>query len=229
MHITENTMGVLKNFATINQSLFIRKTDGGKKVITTLSGAENIIAKATVDESFPQDIAIYDLNEFLNTLSLFNEPQLGFDSDSFMAIKEKNGRTSCKYMYAPVEIMKKAPEDGLKMPSVDVEFVLSEANLAQIVKASTVMGLEDVTIKAEGTEIVLAIHDKKNPTSNTFDLVVGECAEGTSFNVDFKIDNFKFVEDGYKVEISTKMLSHFVGLVQGMEYWVAIESSSTFG
>lgn len=228
MHITENTMNILKNFAAINQSLFIRKT-GDKKVLTTLSGAENIVAKTDVTENFPQDISIYDLNEFLNTLSLFNEPVLEFDSQSFMAIKEKNGRTSCKYMYAPSEIMKKAPAEGITMPSVDVEFLLSEANLSQIIKAATVMGLEDVTIENKGSDIVLLVHDKKNSTSNTYDVVVGVAPEDITFKVDFKIDNFKFMEDGYSVEISKGMISHFTGANKGMEYWVAVESTSTFG
>ena len=39
---------------------------------------KNIVAKATVEETFPKQVAIYDLNEFLGCLSLFKNPILTF-------------------------------------------------------------------------------------------------------------------------------------------------------
>ena len=38
-----------------------------------MSAMKNIVAKAEVEETFPQEIAIYDLNEFLGALSLFTK------------------------------------------------------------------------------------------------------------------------------------------------------------
>ena len=67
MKLSNHTTSVLKNFATINQNLVIKEGN----TITTMSAMKNIIAKAEVEETFPQEIAIYDLNEFLAAMSLF--------------------------------------------------------------------------------------------------------------------------------------------------------------
>ena len=39
--------------------------------LSTMSAMKNIVLKATVEETFEKDIAIYDLNEFLACMSLF--------------------------------------------------------------------------------------------------------------------------------------------------------------
>ena len=74
MKLSNHTTSVLKNFATINQNLVIKQ---GSEM-TTMSAMKNIIARATVEETFPQEIAIYDLNEFLGALSLFTNRILDF-------------------------------------------------------------------------------------------------------------------------------------------------------
>ena len=56
MKLSNGTATVLKNFSTINQNLVIK---AGNK-ISTMSAMKNIIAKATVEETFPREIAIFD-------------------------------------------------------------------------------------------------------------------------------------------------------------------------
>ena len=67
MKLSNETVTVLKNFSTINQNLVIKE---GTE-LTTMSALKNIVARATVKDTFPQEVAIYDLNEFLSALSLF--------------------------------------------------------------------------------------------------------------------------------------------------------------
>ena len=74
MKISEETIDVLKNFSTINQNLLIKQGN----VLTTMSSMKNIMAKATVKEDFPQEVAIYDLNEFLSAISIFQKPEFDF-------------------------------------------------------------------------------------------------------------------------------------------------------
>ena len=77
MKLSNETVSVLKNFSTINQNLVIKSGS----TITTMSAMKNIVAKADVKEDFPQDFAIYDLNEFLSVISLFTNPELEFKDD----------------------------------------------------------------------------------------------------------------------------------------------------
>ena len=43
---------------------------------------KNIVANTTVPDTFNNEFAIYDLNEFLSALSLFKDPTLSFDEKS---------------------------------------------------------------------------------------------------------------------------------------------------
>ena len=94
MKLSEHTTSILKNYANINQNLVIKE---GSELLT-MSSMKNIVAKAEVEETFPKEIAIYDLNEFLTCLSLFKSPVLDFQ-DTFVTIQEENNpKNSLKYL-----------------------------------------------------------------------------------------------------------------------------------
>ena len=88
MKLTDSTLTVLKNFAGINNSILVKK---GNK-LRTISVAKNILAEADISEDFPKDVAIYDLNQFLNGLSLHQDPNLDFSEDSYLTIREGKRR-----------------------------------------------------------------------------------------------------------------------------------------
>ena len=95
MIINNETVETLKNFAEINQSLVIETGD----VIKTVSEQTNVLAKAKLGQSFPQDFAIYDLNKFLGVLSLFAEPQFDFSEKSIKIQSEKILKTNLEKSY----------------------------------------------------------------------------------------------------------------------------------
>ena len=74
MKLSDNTLTILKNFAGINNSILVK--EGNR--LRTISVAKNILAEADITEEFPRDFAIYDLNQFLNGLSLHQDPDLDF-------------------------------------------------------------------------------------------------------------------------------------------------------
>ena len=71
MKLSDNTLSLLKNFSTINQSIYFKQ---GTR-IRTISVMKNILAEATINEELPKDFGIYDLGQFLNGLSLHNSPE----------------------------------------------------------------------------------------------------------------------------------------------------------
>ena len=95
MKLSEATKEILKNFSDINPNLMIKP---GKE-LKTISTMKNILATAQVEEDFPQDIAIYDLSEFLGVMSLFNKPTFAFD-DKSLSISEEGTKTKSKYYFA---------------------------------------------------------------------------------------------------------------------------------
>jgi hypothetical protein len=118
MKLSDKTLALLKNFAGINQSILVKQ---GSK-LRTISIAKNILAEVEITEEFPRDFAIYDLNQFLNGLSLHNDPELDFTESSYINIRE--GKRRVKYFYADPNVIISPPEKEIKLPSEDVCFQL---------------------------------------------------------------------------------------------------------
>ena len=221
MNLSDSTLNLLKNFSTINQSILF--TEGNS--LRTISVLKNILAEATINEDIPQDFGIYDLNQFLNGLSLHANAELNFDNQEYVLIKE--GRMRSKYFFADPSVIVAPPEKEITLPSEDVEFVLTSQQLEKLKKASSIYQLPDVSVIGEAGVIKLVARDKKNDTSNDFSIVVGETESEFVFN--FKEENLKIVPGNYDVVVSSKLLSRFTNQNIDVTYYIAIEPDSTFG
>jgi hypothetical protein len=221
MKLSDNTLTLLKNFAGINQSILVKQ---GNK-LRTISIAKNILAEAEITEEFPREFAIYDLNQFLNGLSLHQDPDLDFTENSYITIRE--GKRRVKYFYADPNVIISPPEKEIKLPSNDVCFQLETGALEKLVKAAAVYQLPDISAIGDAGVIRLVVRDKKNDTSNEYSIVVGETDEQFTFN--FKVENIsKIVSGAYNVVVSRKLLSQFTNTKHNLSYWIALEPDSTF-
>tara|TARA_Y100000741_G_scaffold306401_1_gene248859 strand:+ start:56 stop:727 length:672 start_codon:yes stop_codon:yes gene_type:complete len=222
MKLSEHTVEVLKNFATINQNLVIKEGS----TLTTMSAMKNIVAKADVEESFDKEVAIYDLNEFLASISLFTSPVLEFN-DGFVTIKEENSpKNSLKYFYSDPSVVT-SPNKTITMPSKEVSFKLGGEDLNKLKRAAGVIGAPDLVLEKTNTGSFLTVKDKKNDTANTFSLDVNTQSDG-DFNFYFKVENLKVMDGDYDVEISSKNISHLSSKSKDVEYWVALEPESSY-
>jgi len=212
---------VLKNFSTINQNLVINP---GKN-ISTMSAMKNIVAKAEVEETFPKEVAIYDLNEFLAALSLFTNPILDFD-DGFVTITEENSNrgTSLKYFYSDPSVVT-SPSKTITMPSTEVTFKLSDEDLNKVQRAAGVIGAPDLVLEKISDTASLTVKDKKNDTANNYSIDIAVKGEG-KYNFYFKTENLKVLPGTYDVEVSSKNISHFQN--GKTEYWIALEPESKY-
>ena len=221
MKLSDKTISVLKNFSSINQSILFK--EGSK--LRTISVMKNILAEATVNEEFMKDFGIYDLNQFLNGLSLHASPELDFANDGYVVIRE--GRSRSKYFFADPNVIVTPPEKPINLPTEDVEFELSTEQLDKLLKASAVYQLPDLSAVGEAGVVKLVVRDKKNDTSNDFSVVVGETDKEFSFN--FKVENIKTLPGTYEVVVSQKLLSRFTSKNHDLTYYIALEPDSTFG
>ena len=223
MKLSEHTVEVLKNFATINQNLVIKEGS----TLTTMSAMKNIVAKAEVEESFDKEVAIYDLNEFLASISLFTSPILEFD-EGFVTIKEeKNQKNSLKYFYSDPSVVT-SPNKTITMPSKEVSFKLNGENLNKLKRAAGVIQAPDLVLEKNNTDVFLTVKDKKNDTANTFSIDVDTVADGSDFKFFFKVENLKLMDGDYNVDISSKNISHLASSNKDVEYWVALEPESSY-
>ena len=221
MKLSDKTLSVLKNFSTINQSILFNQ---GSK-LRTISVMKNILAEATITEEIPKDFGIYDLNQFLNGLSLHQSPELDFVNDGHVVIKE--GRMRSKYFFADPNVIITPPDKAIDLPTEDVSFELSTDQLDKLLKAAAIYQLADLAVEGGDGVVKLLVRDKKNDTSNSFSVTVGETDKVFSFN--FKVENIKILPGTYDVSVSSKLLSRFTSKNQDLTYYIALEPDSTFG
>jgi len=218
MKLTSKTISILKNFSTINQNLMVKTGN----TLSTMSAMKNIVAQAEVTERFPQEFAIYDLNEFLSALSLFEEPELNFQ-DSYVTITQEGSRKNLKYWFSDPEVVT-TPSKAIVMPSTEVTFNLSSDTLSEIQKAASVIGAPDMAL-INGS---LMVTDKKNDTANAYETGLDANDTDVDYKFWFKTENLKLIAGSYDVEVSSKNISHFVNSAVGVEYWIALEPESKY-
>jgi hypothetical protein len=222
MQLNKVTHDILKNFSEINTNILIKP---GSE-LNTISTMRNIFAKATITESFDSEFGIYDLNEFLSVVSSLDKPSLTLQ-DKYMTISTEGSKSKAKYFYSDPSVIV-SPQKDVNMPESDVTFTLSESNLAQLQKMAAILKAPDLAlVGTKGGDCVLKVCDKKNDTSNKFDIVVGENATA-DYTFYFKVENLKMMSGDYDVAVSSKSISHFKNTKLPIEYWIALEPDSVF-
>ena len=215
---------MLKNFSDINMSIEIKKGN----ILRTVSVQKNILAQAELEEEFPQDFAIYELNRFLGAVSLFDDTEIQFNGKS---ANIGTNTHSVDYVYCDPSMIVTPPENNITFPEPEVKFTLSQDALSQIMKASNVLGTPEIAVEGgphPNDVIRLKALDVNNDSTDTFKVVLDERSDN-EFRFVFKTENMKMLPGNYDVEISSKGISHFTMQGQKLQYWIATESSSSFG
>ena len=221
MKLSKHTINMLKNFSDINMSIEIKKGN----VLRTVSVQKNILAQAELEDEFPQDFAIYELNRFLGAVSLFDDPEFRFNGSS---ANIGTNTHSVDYVYCDPSMIVTPPEKNITFPEPEVKFTLSQDALSQIMKASNVLGTPEIAVEIDSGNIIIKTLDVNNDSTDTSKVELEEKSEH-KFRFVFKTENMKMIPGNYDVEISSKGISHFLLQGQKLQYWIATESSSTFG
>jgi hypothetical protein len=221
--ISQETLSILKNFSQLNSNLLVRPGN----VINTVTGAKNVMAQATVEEDFPVEFGIWDLNKFLGTLSLFDSPTCVFGEKS-VKISGEGGR-AVTYYYSEPSLLTTINKQ-VQMPETVINLSLTQSVFADLQRAASVLQLPDLSFTSMGGENILAVvRDKKDPTSNDYSVAVGDVLGDTpNFEFNFKIDNLKLLPGDYDVEICESVVSSFTNTNIDVKYWIALETDSTF-
>ena len=216
MKLSEQTVEVLQNFSTINQSLLFREG----KILRTVSPQKTVLAEVEVGDEFAQDFGIYDLGQFLSALSLVENPELDL-GDNGMTISDGNG-TSLNYRYADASMIVTPPEKALTLPDINASFKLSSNVLRDVLQGARVLGLPEIIVKCVDEVVTIEAGDSKNSSMNSYSKKVAIADE--DFTHIFKVDNMKMMMLDYNVEISSKGISKFSTEDGRVTYFVATES-----
>ena len=217
MKLSNDTRDVLKNNSTINANLLV---NSGNQ-IATMSQMKNIVSLATLPDTFENEFAIYDLNEFLSAMSLFDDPDLTFGDSS---VNISQGGQSLNYFYSDPTVVT-TPKSDIGMPEPDATFIFKQSVFNQILKASSVLGVPDMVLDVNDTGgMNLRVSDRKNDTSNSFSVEVGDGGTPNQ-KFFFKVENLKLLSGDYEVLVSSKGISKFKNVNKDVEYFIALETA----
>jgi hypothetical protein len=221
MKVSERTTNLLKNYASINQSIEFREGN----ILKTVSPLNTILASVEIEEEFPQTFPIYELNRFLGTLSLFNNPELDF-TDNGVNITDDNHKAIYRYCGSS-SMFQTPPDKDITFPDAEVNFKLSQDQFKKTINAANTLGLPEIVVEGNGSEILFVVSDTGNPSSDRFSTKVGSTDK--TFCMIFKTENLnKIMEGTYDVSLSSKRISHFKREGDSLQYWIALEQNSTF-
>ena len=221
MKISDNTIGILRNFSDINANILFKPG----KSLSTMSTMKNIMAQADVEEEFESEFGVYDLPEFLRAIDSFQQPVLKFNGTANLKIQDEKSTLSARYAFADKSTLR-YPSKQISMPDKTVTFSLKNSDYESVKKLYTNLSLPDIAFKGENGKIKLVALDKKNSNSNESSIVVGET--DLEFTAYIKAENMKIIPGDYDVALSKAKIAHFINRKVKVQYWIALEADSTF-
>ena len=223
LKISNETLEILKNFSSINSNILVKPGN----TIATISPIKNIMAEAKVPENFDCEFGVWDLNKFLGTVSLFKDPEFYFQ-EKYVQITSNSNKNSVKYYYSEPSLLTTISKN-IVMPETVVDCVLTQEHLTEIKKASSILQVNDIAIRSNGSVIELVALDKNDATTNNFSMEIGGSnPNAADFTFYFKAENLKMLDGSYDVSITEKVVSEFKHQSKDLTYWVALESDSTY-
>lgn len=220
MKLDQHTIKVLSNFSNINNSIVVK--EGNE--LRTMPDSKTILAEANVADSFPVDFAIADLRKFLGCMSIYQTPEIEFNDDNLVI---HSGSNSIRMYYCNPDLIT-YPTKRLNLPSADINFKLSEENLAHLIKTSNILSCDDILITGQGGTVIVSALDSANPTTDSSSMTIPGDYSKEDFKVYLKISNLKVIAGEYNVAISEKGISLFQHTAKDLKYYIAVEAKSSF-
>jgi gp45 sliding clamp, C terminal len=203
MKLSEQTLSLLKNFASINPSI---KFKAGSEIRTVSTGGE-MVAKATIDAEFPQDFCVYDLSRFLQCATLIGTPELEFGDNTVTMIGENN---AIHYGFTDPTLIDGANYSKVyPIETLVCEVEISQQKLQKIKQAASVLGVPNISLVGDGRSINLVAHDVKNKSADRYKVLVGTTDK--KFTVNYKVLDFKMISDDYVLRVSDGIITEFTG------------------
>lgn len=226
MKISQNTISLLQSFNQINSNLLVRP--GNRLITRSATGSSQ--ARATVDETFPTQFAIYDLSQFLGLLGVSTDPDIDFGQKN-MTIKSSNGG-EIEFFYADESLINAPPDSEVNVEPT-FTFTLTNNDIQVIQKTSAIVSATMLSVIGEKNKVMLKINDPKNTTSNSYKKELGTTDQ--QFLARMTIDNFRaIVADTYDVQVGNAVgkgghkvpVFHFTSTTRKLTYLIAADNTS---
>jgi hypothetical protein len=185
-----------------------------------------VLAKATITDTFSDEMVIFDLNRFLGVLTSLDNPEIVLSDNSDKKLLIKSGANQTVYGLSDESMIVAPPSKDLKVENAEVNFTLSKDQLTQVLKLSGIMGLPNIAVIGDGEKIMFSTLNAVDEESDTFSVEVG--TTNATFKFIFNTENLKMISGNYTVAISSKGIAYFKNNTDQIEYWIATEAGSTY-
>ena len=216
MKLSDNTLAVLKNFASINSGVVLKPGKAQK----TISPEKSILVEATIEDDIPSEMGIYDLNQFLGIITTLRNPEVTFAKDQIVLT---DGELSVTYRGCSANLIITPPEKELVLKDITTKFSLANATSQKLIKVASMINLPNLSVVGKNAELLLKIHERANDTSNDGIMKIGDYA-GKDFIATFKTENLKLLPDDYNVEVQAGAFAKFVNQNKTLTYFIALET-----
>lgn len=231
------TIAILENYAAINKGILLKP---GKK-LKTLSQSGSSAASATIEEDFPLEMPLHDILNFLNVLSLFNEPVLEFNKPvslnsksplPFVTITDATDKSSStRFFGCPIDLIKDH-SGTIHLAGTCIKFKLTESQLAVLVKATAVLKKPEWAFISDGKQIKIVTYDSSDVNSSDYSLIVEGNPNGVVCTMILSFENIRLLKGNYEVAINDQLAQFTntdrVATNSELVYWIGAEANSKF-
>jgi hypothetical protein len=215
MKLSDTTLAVLKNFASINTGVVLQT---GKRQ-KTISPDKSILVEAVIQDDITEVFGIYDLPQFLGNISALNNPDMTFTDKM---VEMSDGQVKLSYFSCSPNLITVPPDKKLEMKNVDVGFTLTNAALQKLLMLSKMNSLPMLSVIGKSGKLSLRVHEDSD-TSNAATIDIGNW-DHEDFDAKFKTEHLKMIPDDYEVKIALKAFATFENKDGSLKYYIALQS-----
>ena len=222
MKLSSDTIAILKNYSEINPNLTINPGNRLK----TISESQTIYSCGQVEEVFEHKFGIYDLKEFLATLSMFKDPDLTFTDKYVDIIDVQDNSIRTRYWSANLETLTKTPDMPDQLPPCEVTFTISSLNFKRIERACNTLKFTDVKFVGKDRKIIAVVFDASESVKNTFTVELESDFDGEDFEVQVDQKKLVMIDGDYQCNLLNGRTFQCVHKEKNLQYFIALSCSN---
>ena len=206
MKLSKQTLEILQGISLINNKSPVNGAvfKKGNTIKVRRYKQTMPVMYARVADEFPRDFAVYDMNKFISTANLFEEPELSFENQYIVF---KSGKRKAKIRYVAENLIEPDTtffDKQIKLPSVDFQCTISNDTLKSILDSDSMYKSPQIAFIGDGTDVFLTTYNTRDTNSDSLQIEVGQTSDEFTIIVD--TDLLKFLKRDYQVSISYKGL-----------------------
>lgn len=230
LSISTETQNVLKKLSDINNTLKMVEGD----VLKSVASNRTIFAICGIDMNIPHEFNIFDLREFNQSLSLFEDPIIVFGEpdDGYIVITNETGDTKLKYWESESDFVTSYPLKELPQIQYDTELKLTADDIKKVLDASKILKLPYVGFKSDGDNVYLCAFDVNDDgdgnETNEFKKLICTSPNGDEFNMYMESNQMRILSGDFDVSISRSKIIKFESVDKPQEFLVTLKVDSEY-